>query len=109
MDIFESLENLNVSEGCFNDIIELVEGLLTPVKRALQPVANQFDENKRIADETKKMADKAHKEELDVARKRNEFKEANKDISIPYTKLPGTPNQPIEMRKNAYQMNHPDL
>ena len=29
MDIFESLENLNVSEECFNDIVGLVEELLS--------------------------------------------------------------------------------
>lgn len=28
MDIFESLENLNVSEGCFEDIINIVEDIL---------------------------------------------------------------------------------
>ena len=29
MDIFESLENLQVSEGCFEDIISIVEALLS--------------------------------------------------------------------------------
>ena len=28
MDIFENLENLNVSEECFNDIIDIIEGFL---------------------------------------------------------------------------------
>jgi hypothetical protein len=33
MDIFESLENLNVSEECFEEIMDMVEGLVGEIKR----------------------------------------------------------------------------
>lgn len=42
MDIFESLENLNVSEECFNDIVGLVEGCLSESNpETIQKVANK--------------------------------------------------------------------
>ena len=34
MDIFESLENLNVSEGCFEDIIKIVEEYINELKNS---------------------------------------------------------------------------
>ena len=33
MDIFESLENLNVSEECFEDIVSIVEDILSQIKK----------------------------------------------------------------------------
>ena len=33
MNIFESLENLNVSEECFNDIINIVEDVLSQIEK----------------------------------------------------------------------------
>jgi hypothetical protein len=33
MDIFESLENLNVSEECFDEIMDMVEGLVGEIER----------------------------------------------------------------------------
>jgi ribosomal protein S13 len=36
MDIFESLENLNVSEECFDEIMDMVEELLSGIKEDLQ-------------------------------------------------------------------------
>ena len=33
MDIFESLENLNVSEECFDDIMGIVESIVTSIKK----------------------------------------------------------------------------
>ena len=33
MDIFESLENLNVSEECFNDIINIVEDIVSQIQK----------------------------------------------------------------------------
>ena len=33
MDIFESLENLNVSEECFNDIMDMVESIISETKK----------------------------------------------------------------------------
>ena len=32
MNIFESLENLNVSEECFEDIVSIVEGIINELK-----------------------------------------------------------------------------
>ena len=39
MDIFENLENLNVSEKCFNDIMVLVEEVINEISddKAQQP------------------------------------------------------------------------
>ena len=44
MDIFESLENLNVSEECFNDIIDMVETLIDQVdkKYEMSPEKGKF-------------------------------------------------------------------
>lgn len=33
MNIFESLENLNVSEACFNDILNIVEEIISETKK----------------------------------------------------------------------------
>lgn len=37
MDIFEGLENLNVSEECFDDIIALIEGVMDEIKAGKDP------------------------------------------------------------------------
>ena len=37
MNIFESLENLNVSEDCFNDIISIVEDILGAIDKSDYP------------------------------------------------------------------------
>ena len=44
MNIFESLENLNVSEECFEDIITLVEGILTPKNNELKSPRDIYNE-----------------------------------------------------------------
>lgn len=44
MNIFESLENLNVSEECFEDIITLVEGILTPKNSELKSPRDIYNE-----------------------------------------------------------------
>jgi hypothetical protein len=44
MKIFESLENLNVSEKCFNDIISLVEDILTPKNNELKSPRDIYNE-----------------------------------------------------------------
>ena len=44
--IFESLENLNVSEECFNDIMGIVEDLLGTTQKKLKDSANKYDKLK---------------------------------------------------------------
>jgi uncharacterized protein (UPF0147 family) len=53
MDIFENLENLNVSEECFNDIMDIVEEIISErtvndIKRAAK---NSLDVRQNVADE----------------------------------------------------------
>lgn len=45
MNIYENLENLNVSEACFNDIISITEKI---IKQALYSGYPEKDENKYI-------------------------------------------------------------
>lgn len=45
MNIFESLENLNISEECFEDIIALVEDILTPKNNELKSPRDIYNEN----------------------------------------------------------------
>ena len=49
MSIFESLENINVSEGCFNDIVALVEEYINEV-------------SKELADKVKSLKDEKYRE-----------------------------------------------
>ena len=37
MDIFESLENLKVSEACFDEILVLIEGVMDDIKAGMSP------------------------------------------------------------------------
>lgn len=56
MDIFESLENLNVSEECFNDIVELVEEYLGEGRREGETL--QAYKSRLIDDQMDKQGDK---------------------------------------------------
>ena len=74
MDIFESLENLNVSEECFDEIMDMVEGLLSEsLKQEISKKAGNGDDIKNYiywnVDKYKK-AHKAEYDELEQAAKR---------------------------------------
>ena len=70
MDIFESLENLNISEECFNNIMSIVEDIVSAAEDNFKNAKNRYDkymgrikkviqakkENKTLPDE--KFADK---------------------------------------------------
>jgi hypothetical protein len=43
MDIFESLENLNVSEECFDEIMGIVEDLIDVTQNNLKDAKNKYD------------------------------------------------------------------
>ena len=45
MNIIESLTSLNVSEECFEDIITLIEGILTPKNNELKSPRDIYNEN----------------------------------------------------------------
>jgi len=47
MNIFEKLENLNVSEGCFKNIIELVEEYINELRD--ETIRNASDKNMAIS------------------------------------------------------------
>ena len=63
MSIFESLENINVSEGCFNDIVALVEEYINeisdefkekPLDKISDLIIRQRANNERVHDFFKK-------------------------------------------------------
>ena len=59
MDIFESLENLNVSEECFNDIVGLVEEYINELdKSTIQSYISKRDENAKDAEKKFEQAKK---------------------------------------------------
>jgi benzoyl-CoA reductase/2-hydroxyglutaryl-CoA dehydratase subunit BcrC/BadD/HgdB len=58
MDIFESLENLNVSEECFNDIVGVVEDLIGVTQKNLKDAEKKYN---KYTDRIKKVL-KAKKE-----------------------------------------------
>ena len=58
MNIFESLENLNVSEECFDDIMDIVEDLIETTQKNLK---NAKDKNDKYINRIKKVL-KAKKE-----------------------------------------------
>ena len=53
MDIFESLENLNVSEECFDEIMGIVEDMLS------EHIASAIDASKKSPSEKKELLIKA--------------------------------------------------
>lgn len=71
MNIFESLENLPVSEACFNDIMDMVEGVMDDIKAGMSPekakekwVKDKNNEYVKAVEDSKKakrLADKAEK------------------------------------------------
>lgn len=59
MDIFESLENLNVSEECFEDIIGIVEAIINEVSdeyinKHWDKIADKLGDEKEYADKIEK-------------------------------------------------------
>lgn len=66
MDIFESLENLNVSEGCFNEIISIVEEVINELKDSTVDSAyvKRMD-NYKNAEKAYKEAEAEHDKEVD--------------------------------------------
>lgn len=66
MDIFESLENLNISEECFNDILNLVEEYISEVKANTlrRAIGNNYEDRMNRYHQTMKDYNKS-KEELE--------------------------------------------
>ena len=64
MSIFESLENLNVSEECFNDIVEIVEEIINELK--ISTVDSAFDKRAEEKDKKDEENDKAWQEAHDA-------------------------------------------
>ena len=71
MDIFESLENLNVSEECFDEIMGLVEGILS------EDLPNYIK---------KKKLDPIHNMGVKIAKGKTEKDEVSPYASVNYTK-----------------------
>lgn len=79
MNIFESLENLQVSEECFEDIVGLVEGILDPVvkkARSYQEVRNPIIRNtanvvRKGAEAVNRVADKIDNSKVGDAIRKN--------------------------------------
>ena len=80
MDIFESLENLNVSEECFDDIISIVEELLSEdVYSAIDKYAPEKDKE-RLRTKAENVEKKNYKAEVD-----KEEKKTGRKLSSTYT------------------------
>ena len=71
MDIFESLENLNVSEECFKNIIELVEEYINELRD--ETIRNASDKNEAIS--------KAQEENLPNVKKSEDLEFVKDDIA----------------------------
>ena len=81
MNIFESLENLNVSEECFNDIIGIVEDLLSEdVDDIKKRIEKKYGKAKGYLDSYYDTRNKSAKliDKLDLAREREEEKAAER-------------------------------
>lgn len=83
MDIFESLENLNVSEKCFKNITELVENYINELNdgtyRRMRDIAKALvDEQEKVLPTIKKEKDRKCVEKDIVKRKRQALKAENK-------------------------------
>lgn len=82
MDIFESLENLNVSEECFNDIMGIVEDLLSTINKSNKSAKEKETLKKKAEDNQEKELHTLHnykkmegaKVPLDIQLKRKETK-----------------------------------
>ena len=61
MSIFENLETLNVSEECFNDIMDIVERQLSEGHNLTGVVTRAFDKGKIGAKKSVELLDKANK------------------------------------------------
>ena len=70
MDIFESLENLNVSEECFNDIMDMIEELLNT---AFEEYNNMGDRARSLSPDNKELSDKADNHDAKMSKKRKEM------------------------------------
>ena len=81
MDIFESLENLNVSEECFNDIIDTIKKLIgedleTQAEKKYGPHSQKYRKAVRLGDEA---ADQADREGKDLSTKQDKGQEKTYD------------------------------
>ena len=61
MNIFESLENLNVSEECFNDIMGIVEELLSEGSNLVKAVDRAYDKGRINLSKNIELREKAYK------------------------------------------------
>lgn len=79
MDIFESLENLQVSEECFNDILNIVEEYILELKdgtyRRMRDIAKALaDEQEKVLPTVKGKKNREFVEKDIVKRKRQALK-----------------------------------
>ena len=59
MNIFESLENLEISEECFNDIMDIVEEILSEGRELQNVVIRTYNKGKIDSDKFGKLVGKA--------------------------------------------------
>lgn len=117
MDIFENLENLNVSEECFEDIVELVEMYLSEedfnpfefVRKfnkysgAKQDYENQKAEDKMYKGSKSERIQKAKAESRHIkkeAKKKGELPEFNSRYGAARREVPGENKDPKEVAYN---------
>ena len=97
MDIFESLENLNVSEECFKNIIELVEEYISELNdgtyRRMKDIAQALaDEQEKILPSVKGEENRKFVEK-DIAKRKRQALKAEKKYE----------NQVVERAKKKYE------
>ena len=83
MNIFESLESLNVSEECFEDIVSIVEGIINELKdgtyRRMRDIAKALaDEQEKVLPLVKDEKDRKFVEKDIAKRKRQALKAEQK-------------------------------
>ena len=114
MDIFESLENLNVSEECFDDIINMVEEILNfnpfefarkfnKYSDAKQDYENQKAEDKMYKGSKSERIQKAKAESRHIkkeAKKKGELPEFNPRYGATRREVPGENKDPKEVAYN---------
>lgn len=114
MNIFENLEQLNVSEECFNDIMGIVEEILNfnpfefarkfnKYSDAKQDYENQKAEDKRYKGSKSERIQKAKAESRHIkkeAKKKGELPESNPRYGVARREVPGENKDPKDVAYN---------
>ena len=96
MNIIENLENLNVSEECFNDIMSLIEGIMDNIKAGMD------------AEDAKKKWAKDKNDELQQAKKESETAARVYKQALKGWKRKSVPSETVDKLRNKSSKAHSD-